>query len=76
MNYLVENAISKGNSKCPLQMARIKDQDYLVDLRFPEPLQTKNLSLGEDANCVKLILTSSTTGKEIHEIPLCGLQTK
>lgn len=76
MNYLVESAISHGHGKCPLQMTRIKDQDYLVDLRHPEPAQTKNMSLGEDANCLKLVFSSSKSGKEIYEIPLCGLQTK
>ena len=76
MNYLIESAVSYQIGGCPLQMTRIKDQDFLVEMIYPEPAQANNLSLGEEAKCPKLLLSSSTSAKELYEIPMCQLPLK
>lgn len=63
MNYLIESAITpQVGGQCPLKMIRIKDKDFLVDMVFPEPSQATNLSLGEEANCPQMILSSPISG--------------
>lgn len=56
MNYLVESAVPKGTYECPLQMTRIRDKDYIIDLVLPPESQTHNLSLTQEETCSKLTL--------------------
>lgn len=39
MNYLIESAIERKKSQCAVKMTTVKENDYLLDLYFPDPVE-------------------------------------